>query len=440
MYGPTIIITCILVLLTFALPRKYFLIPFILTVSFIPFDQRVIIGGLDFTPLRILLVIGVLRTFLRSEARHIKWNVFDKMIFAWAAWGAIAYIIQQGNMSAVINRSGVTFDIVGLYWLFRQNIRSWDDVDFIARAFAAAALVSALMVLLERGTGCNPFQILGRVYTGMHRGRYRCRGSFQHSIMLGLFWVNLIPIFVGYALTNRAKAFYWWMTAAACVLIVFSSGSSTTLVTLLWILLLLPLFAIRQHGKVMAFGLLGSIAGLHLVMNKPVWHLIGRVRIISGSTGYHRYRLIDAAVKHFDEWAFVGIRNTEHWGYGLFDITNNYIRQGVNGGVVTLGLFIVVLVMAISICGRYSLRKVPRKEQWLAWAFCVSVLAHCMSFLGVSYFGKIPMLLYLTFAVVAMVYDMSRSPSLANRFTLYEPYRTQPQDYTADATHGPVTL
>jgi len=248
----------------------------------------------------------------------------------------------------------------------------------------------------------------------MHRGRYRCRGSFEHSIILGLFWVNLFPIFIGYAIIKHSRAFYWWTAAAACVAIVYSTGSSTPWVTLIWVALLLPLFRYRHLGKLMALGLFGLLSALHIVMNKPVWHLICRLRFISGSTGWHRYRLINEAINHFHEWSLLGTQDTSHWGYGLQDITNNYIRQGVNGGFVTMMLLIIVMFFAIRICGRYSLQDLPKEKQWLGWAFCISVLGHAMSFLGVSYFGKMPVLLYLTFAVVAMVADKQRMATTTN--------------------------
>lgn len=414
-YPATAIITVILVIMTWCLPKRYFLASFLIGVCFIPFDQRIIIAELDFTPLRILVVVAVLRMFCRGEQISIRWNLFDKTVFAWAICGAVVYIIQYADIGAVINRSGMLFDVIGLYWLFRQNIRSWDNVKFIAKALSICALISALLVLVERITQRNPFVLLGTVSTGFHRGRYRCRGSFEHAIILGLFWANLVPMFVGYAMTNGSKKIYWWSVTAACVLIVFATGSSTPISALFCMLLLLPLFRYRYYGKQMVFGFLGTTIALHIVMNKPVWHLISRMNFMSGSTGWHRYHLIDQAIKYFGEWALLGTRNTAHWGHGLQDITNNYIRQGVNGGFVTLTVLIIIMVMAIRICGRYSLLNLSRGKQWLGWAFCVSVLGHAVSFFGVSYFGKIPTLLYLTFAIVGMIYHMSNNLLAINR-------------------------
>ncbi len=74
-------------------------------------------------------------------------------------------------------------------------------------------------------------------------------------------------------------------------------------------------------------------------MEAPVWHLISRVSLASGSTSYFRYQLIDHFFRRFSEWAVVGTRSTAHWFWGAQDITNQYILEAVRGGLVTLICF-----------------------------------------------------------------------------------------------------
>ena len=405
----TMSIAAFLAILTFVIPRKYFLLPYILAACFVPADQRIIVMGLDFTVLRILVVAGVLRILIRQEQITIRWNRFDKMLFAWAFCCAIVYVLQWGDMRALINRSGFLFDVIGLYWLFRQSIHSWDDIKLVAVLLAFSALTLAALVGLEWATGRNPFVLLGRVSTVVREGRYRCQAAFPHSIMLGLFWATLVPVFIGLASTERHKNFYWAATGAS-IFIIFATASSTPLATLMLVLLLLSMFRFRSYGRLIACGICGMTVALHIVMNNPVWHLICRVNLIGGSTGWHRFILIDGAIKHFGEWALIGTRDTAHWGRGLHDLTNQYILEGVRGGFVTLLLFVVLLIIAVKTVGRYSLRSMPIKQQWLAWCLCVSVLGHCIAFFGVSYFGQIKLLLYLVFATVGLVYEISSRP------------------------------
>ncbi len=404
----TVIVTVVLVALAFALPRKYFLLPFVITACFVPADQRIIIMGLDFTPLRLLIVTGVLRLCLRGELRTIKLNRFDKILLLWAFCGAAIFVLQRLDMSSLIYKCGLLFDVLGLYWLFRQNIQSWADIHFIFTLFALCALVMLPLVAFEWATGRNPFSAFGRVGTVVREsGRYRCQASFPHSIMLGLFWATLVPVFVGLSKAERWKYLYW-AAAAAGVFIVCATNSSTPIGTLIGVVLVLPLFRYRSYGRLIAYGICGMTVGLHLIMKAPVWHLIGRMSIVSGSTGYHRYRLIDQAIRHFGEWALLGTRSTAHWGgLGLTDITNQYIRQGIDGGFITLLLFVVLLVMAIRIAGVYSIHIPQVKLRFLSWCISVSILGHCLAFIGISYFGQIHMLLYLTFAIVGVIYEIS---------------------------------
>ena len=400
----TVIIAIFLVILTFAIPRKYFLLPFILTACFVPADQRVIIFGLDFTPLRILVLVGFLRTILWGERLTFKWNRFDKLVLAWAICGALIYIIQWANMRALIYKCGVLFDVIGLYWLFRINISSWGDIKLAMKIFAVCSLVLAVLVGLEWATGRNPFVVLGRVGTAVREGRYRCQASFPHSIMLGLFWATMVPLFVGFARQGKSKLLFW-SAVAASIFIVAATASSTPVLTLLIVLIILYGYSWRKYTASVGWGILASLIALHIVMKAPVWHLISRIGVVGGSTGWHRFYLIDQAINHFGEWLFLGCRSTAHWGWGMTDITNQYILEGVRGGFVTLALFLVMIYMALRTLLRLSFQYQEQKQRFLAWCLFVAILGHCVSFFGVSYFGQIMMWWYMTLAAVSFLYD-----------------------------------
>jgi len=400
----TILVTVLLVVQLFVVPRKYFLLPFILAACFVPADQRVIIFDLDFTPLRMLVLVGFLRTIVREERLTFKWNRFDKLVLSWAICGALIYIIQWADMRALIHKCGVLFDVIGLYWLFRINISSWDDIKSVSKIFAICSLVLAVFVGLEWATGTNPFAILGRVGTAVREGRYRCKASFPHSIMLGLFWATMVPLFVGFARQSKHKLLFW-SAVVASVFIVAATASSTPILTLPIVLILLCVYKWRQYTASAGWGILASLVALHIVMRAPVWHLISRIGVVGGSTGWHRFYLIDQAINHFGEWLFLGCRSTAHWGRGLTDITNQYILEGVRGGFVTLALFLVMIYMALRILLRLSLQQQEHKQQFLIWCLIVTILGHCVAFFGASYFGQMIMWWYMTLAAVSFLYD-----------------------------------
>jgi hypothetical protein len=102
MNSPTLIITILLSILIFFIRRKYFLFPFIAAACFVPADQRIIIMDLDFTILRLLVLAGALRLFIRNEYNIIQWNKFDKLLLLWAICGAVIYVVQWQNMRSII--------------------------------------------------------------------------------------------------------------------------------------------------------------------------------------------------------------------------------------------------------------------------------------------------------------------------------------------------
>jgi hypothetical protein len=400
----TVVITVFLGILTFVVPKKYFLLPFILAACFVPADQRVIIFDLDFTPLRMLVLVGFFRTILQGERLTFKWNSFDKLVLVWAICGALIYIIQWADMRALIYKCGVLFDVIGLYWLFRINISSWGDIRLAITVFAVCSLGLAVLVGLEWVTGKNPFVVLGRVITVVREGRYRCQASFPHAIMLGLFWATLVPLFIGFARQDKSK-WLLWSAVGASAFIAAATASSTPVLTLLFVLIILCGYRWREYTTCVGWGLFASLVALHIVMNAPVWHLISRIGVVGGSTGWHRFNLIDQAISHFGEWLYLGCRSTAHWGYGLSDITNQYVLEGVRGGFVTLALFLVMIYMALRTLLRLSLQQQEHKQRFLAWCLFVAILGHCVAFLGVSYFGQITMWWYMTLAAVGFLYE-----------------------------------
>ena len=100
-----------------------------------------------------------------------------------------------------------------------------------------------------------------------------------------------------------------------------------------------------------------------------------------------------------------GCHGVEHWGIYKSDITNQYVLEGVRGGALTLVIFIILVVQAVRITGICSMESRSRENRILCWGFCVSILGHCVSFFGVSYFDQIMLLLYFTLAIVSFLED-----------------------------------
>jgi hypothetical protein len=402
--GPTFLIMLVLALIAFFIPRRYLLLPYVIGACFAPADQALMVGELDFQVLRILVLVGMLRLVLRGEIIAIRWNRFDKLILIWFVVGSMIYVMQWMSLTALINRCGRFVEWLCLYWVFRQCVRSWKDLRlaYVALAFCAVAMLP--FVVLEWIRGANPFAVLGRVATDIREESYRCQATFPHAIMMGLFWATLMPLFVGFARQKGHYRLVLWAAAGASAVMIWMTASSTPILTAMAVAVLLLAFPLRPYTGLAAWGALAGVIALDLVMKAPVWHLVSRVGVVSGSTGWHRFYLIDQAIHNFRHWMLLGTRETRSWGLGLEDVTNQYILEGVRGGFLTLVLFCVILFVGARAAVRLSLRSRDASESYLAWGLFVSIIAHCLSFIGVSYFGQIDMIWYLLLAGAAFAY------------------------------------
>ena len=153
---------------------------------------------------------------------------------------------------------------------------------------------------------------------------------------------------------------------------------------------------------------------LNFIMNDPVYYLLARIDLTGKSTGWHRAALIDAAVKHLNEWWFAGTDYTRHWmPTGVYwtqdhtDITNHYLKMGVWGGLPLMIAFIVVMASAFTSVGKALdlSRNEPLKHQFHIWVLGVIFFGHAVSFISVSYFDQTIVFFYLSLAVIGSVYS-----------------------------------
>jgi hypothetical protein len=213
----------------------------------------------------------------------------------------------------------------------------------------------------------------------------RCQGPFKHPILAGCYWAALLPWVAMRWWTDPQSRGLTLLGIGGILLIIFTSSSSTPIMGLAGFLMAAALYPARKNMRLMRWATVLVLVGLHLVMTMPVWHLITRVSVISGSTGYHRYRLIDQAIKRWPEWFLTGTESTAHWGYYLFDVTNQFVKEGVEGGIWTLSLFVWSIWLAFSYVGRLWRSQGNRRGSVIrAWGLGVALWSQCVMFMGVS--------------------------------------------------------
>jgi len=382
--------------------RRYAIVPMICMACLVASAQRIVVFGLDFDVLRILVLLGWARVLLRGEFAGFMWRTADTVFLAWVIVGLITMLLLHQTTAAAVNRLGWAYTGLGMYYLFRVLLRSWEDIRQVVVTFMWISIPVSIAFLIEQATQRNMFSIFGGVpeFTVVRGGRLRCQGAFAHPILAGCFWAALVPMMVGlWRLpdTNRLLCAIGVFCSCVCVAM---CASSTPIASLAFGFMAVVLFPLRAWTGIARWGGLACLIVLHFVMNAPVWHLVSRIDIVGGSTGWHRYYLMDQAINRVGEWWLLGTRSTSHWGRQLFDLTNEFIVQGVQGGLGTLLLFILMIALSFRAIGRMIRKTSDPRVQFALWAFGVAMLVHCVSFFGVSYRGQIIMLWYISLAMI----------------------------------------
>jgi hypothetical protein len=387
------------------LPRRWATIPVLVMACFVSLGQRLYIAGMNFDFLRIILIFGLFRVFLRNELCGFRWRSIDTAVVFWAVCSALLFICQVG-LSGVVNQLGTKFNALGSYFLFRCLIRDWSDIEFVIRVLISISVILALLFLVEKSTARNVFAIFGGVpeITEIREGRLRCQGAYSHPILAGCFWAGLLPLFAALWWKSSAGCAWAIVGGLACLTIVVCTASSTPLMGTIIALIGGLMYFARRYMRPIRWGILFALISLHIVMKAPVWYLISRVNVVGGSTGWHRTNLIDQAIRHFDQWWLTGCSGYTVASWGVFqgDVTNEYIQQGVQGGILSLCLFVFTICIAFRYVGLIWRRyEQDRFRLALSWALGVSLFVHCMNFLGVSYFGQLFVVWYLLLAMIA---------------------------------------
>ena len=404
-------------------PRRWALLPLCVTACFVPMQHRIVLGGLDFDMGRIMILFGWARVFLRKEHRQLTPTSLDKVFVTWLGVGTLFYCLRVLSIDALIFRAGALFDGLGMLFLCRMLVRDHRDVLRTIEIMCWIAVLMSPFLVYESQTGHNLFSVLGGVneYSVVRNGRVRAQGAFAHPIMAGAVGATLFPLAIALWRARPANR----LTAAAGVggsmILTLAPASSGPLLAGITAAIGWGLWSVRRYMRHFRWSGLAMIVVLHFIREKPVWHLIGRASDFFGGTGWHRYALIDAFINGWREWILVGTDSTAGWGWGLEDLTNQFVLEGVNGGLVTLIAFIALVVASFVSVSRVLRRAavarwLPREERRavraLAWGLGVAMAAHCTSWISVSYFGQTQLILYLHLALIAA---LQNDPALGLR-------------------------
>jgi hypothetical protein len=385
--------------LTWTLPRRFAACPLLVMTCLMPLGQQLVLFGLHFPLFRLLLLVGALRVTVKEEASGLKWTRVDTLFVWWVIVSLAFGTMSEPTSAHFQTRLGDAYNAAFCYFFVRCVVLDLDDIAIGVRTLAWMSLPVAALMLVEVNTTHNLLSVFGGVpdITQVREGHLRCQGAFGHPILAGTFGATLVPLFAAlwfYRPSDRPLAV---AATVSATIIALTASSSGAFLTIFVGISGLALWKGRKCLRPIRWGALAAILCWPIVMRAPIWHLMGSLSSNLGGEGWYRASLIDQAISHFHEWWLFGTTYTAHWGLHVLavnpkmvDLVNQYVAEGVNGGAVKLGIFVVIIISCFKGLGRVLRDKPPTSPAGLfVWALGVSLFTHCFSFLSISYFDQI---------------------------------------------------
>lgn len=397
-----------------AAPRRWAPLPLLLSCCYMTIGQGIALGIFSLPIYRMTLAIGLLRVVVRKESLVGGVNRIDRLMIVWSIWVVIASLFHEWEPgSGPVYASGFVFNIAVVYFLIRTWCENIDQLADLTKLLAFLLVPIALELIWEHIHRTNLFSIFGGVEEAAYirDGKVRAQGPFRHPILTGTVGAVCFPLMVAIWNRYRRASLVGMIT---CLAIVFASNSSGPLMSLMLSVSALGMWRFRHLTRLIRFGAVGVYLMLELTMSRPAYFIISKIDLTGSSTGWHRSRLIQAAIEDLGAWWLLGTDLTIHW-IGIAgpsdkhsDITNYYLMMGIVAGLPAMFLLIAIIWLAFCWVGR-AIRSMPREmsdDKFIIWCWGASLFAHATTSISVAYFDQSVFFFWMNIAVISSMFSI----------------------------------
>lgn len=397
--------------------RRWALLGMVAGILYLTTGLAVSVAGFALYPMRILVLVAVLRILLRREQAGLTLNRLDRAVIVLYAFSVTVFLLRSDEGHAF--QIGLGVDALLLYWVFRVLVKELEDVRWLLGALVVLLAPFAVLVWVESLTFQNPFARVNGVELirggdlWIREGRLRATGSFGHPSLMGTIGGAFLPLYIGLLFARPPARGVAILGIVLCLAIVGASNSGGPLICVVAALFGWSLWPMRHSMAAFRVILALTLGALALVMKAPIWYLLARISNITGGDGHHRAVLLDVATKNLDQWWLAGMpaRDTGPWlpytntTTGAVDITNNFLSFGVNAGLGAVILLIALLTIAFSQLGRaMAMLRTGRPDQHsqepLYWGLGVMLGVHLFNWFGITYWDQSSAVWFLHLAMI----------------------------------------
>ena len=429
MQGVTLTVALICSTLVLLLRPPYALAAYIAALVWYPYYLVVSIGTIDISVGRIVVFVLLLRCVCDDGIRkNFVWSRLDTWVALSMAVYVVMYCITRPLSTAIENRAGFIMDTWFAYIVVRFIVTDKETLTSFMKVTAVVLTALAILGVVESVTHSQPFLGLKRFRpwdkpwgapvgdtAHLRWGLARAIGPFGHSIMFGSCFLMFLPMI--WALRHQRG--YWGKLAyplsGIAAIGALSSMSSGPWVAeiVLFFCLLMERFKRWVKPAIICFVLLCIF--IEIYSNRPFYRVLISYANPVGGDARQRSKLIDLAIENFGEWWLAGYGDKDPgWGERYFyasytDVTNEFIRAGVDYGLLGLLAFCAVLVAAFCGLSHVSKQTTDRELQSFCWSLGSSVVCLIVVWLSVSFYGQAWPLFYSILGIIGSSVHFARS-------------------------------
>lgn len=407
------VIVCVLILISRPI---YALAIYIGILLWYPSYLVVTVGTIDISVGRFAVGVLLLRCLLDTQIRSkLLWSGMDTLI----SFSMLVYIsvfsLALPLPTVLESQSGFLMDTWFAYMVARFIITDHSKLVTFTKIIGIVLIPLAILGVFESTTGWQAFFPLRRFcpwIRELHEGYeprwgfYRATGPFNHPILFGGVFAIFLPFL--HHLRHQKNV---WHTLGHVLTAVALVGALSSVSAGSWVMAITVLLALAMERQkhwvkplLLAFVVLCALVGA--ISNRPFYHVLVSYLNPLGGTGWHRARLIDVAVMHFDEWWLAGYGGQDPgWGHylgmGRTDITNEFILTGVKYGIWGVIALCGVLVASFyGLIGAYR-RSVNPELRSLYWSLGALLFSVVVTWFSITFFGQLESIFYFALGVIA---------------------------------------
>lgn len=390
------------------------LVLYLIVLMWYPTYLVISLGTLDIPASRIIITILLIKCLLNNGLiSRFKLCALDKwVVFYMLVCVTIPCISNAKHtfMQSLENRSGFLMDTLFVYIVARLCLVKREEMMDLIKWIGLASIPLAVLGIIETTTGWQPFAALQylcpwavptifKLRFGLF---HRACGPFDQPILFGSFFVMLLPLVFYLRNAPNYPRILIYLLCGIIITGIFSSMSSGPWIMMVAVIFCIVMERFKNWIKSLLIGFVFFCIFIDITSDRSFHHVLLTRLNPAGGAAWHRAKIIDSAIRTFNEWWLVGYRGLEPGWMQIAhtDVTNFHVLNGIRYGILGIIGFWGILICGILEMSRLHNRSNDRQLRSWAWALGITIVIVFLSCLGSNLRGQVQFLFYIILGIV----------------------------------------